>query len=66
MARRPKHIVLDGRRYLWRDLLELLRAQCAAAAEVRQLALFEPRDDARPEAHRTVRGRFEQPGLFDG
>ena len=63
--RRPKHILIDGKRYLWRDILELRRAQCAAVAEARQLALFEPRDDARPKAQSTARDRYEQPGLFD-
>ena len=65
MARRPRYLVLDGRRYLWRDILELRRAQCAAVTEPRQMALFELRDDARPEEQRSARGRYEQPGLFD-
>jgi hypothetical protein len=65
MPRRPPYVVLDGKRYLWRDILELRRAQCAAVAEVRQLALFELRDDVRPEAHRKAAGRYEQPGLFE-
>ena len=63
--RKPPYLMLDGRHYLWRDVLEQRRAQCAAVAEVRQLALFDLRDDIRPETHRTARGRFQQPGLFD-
>jgi hypothetical protein len=65
MARKPKYLELDGKRYLWRDVLELRREQCAAFTEVRQLALFDLRDDARPEAHRRAAGRYQQPGLFD-
>jgi hypothetical protein len=29
MPRKPKYLELDGRRYLWRDVLQLRRAQCA-------------------------------------
>ncbi len=41
MSRAP-FIVIDGRLYRWKDILELRRAQLAAAgaAEANQLALF--------------------------
>ncbi|PNE09787.1 MAG: hypothetical protein CR217_18095 [Beijerinckiaceae bacterium] len=67
MTRVP-FIVIDGRLYRWKDILELRRAQLAAAgaAEASQLALFATlHDDRRPPAERTASGRYLQPGLFD-
>ena len=67
MSRAP-FIVIDGRLYRWKDILELRRAQLAApgAAEASQLALFAPlHDDRRPPAERTASGRYLQPGLFE-
>ena len=61
-------IVIDGRLYRWKDILELRRAQLAAAgaAEASQLALFATLHDARrPPAERTASGRYLQPGLFE-
>jgi hypothetical protein len=66
MTRAP-FLVIDGRLYRWKDILELRRAQLAAAgAEARQLALFATlHDDRRPAAERTASGRYLQPGLFE-
>ena len=67
MSRAP-FIVIDGRLYRWKDILELRRAQLAAAgaAEASQLALFATlHDDRRPPAERTAAGRYLQPGLFE-
>jgi hypothetical protein len=66
MSRAP-FIVIDGRLYRWKDILELRRAQLAAAgaAEASQLALFATlHDDRRPPAERTASGRYLQPCLF--
>jgi hypothetical protein len=66
MTRAP-FIVIDGKPYRWKDILELRRAQLAAAgaAEASQLALFATlHDDRRPPAERTASGRYLQPGLF--
>lgn len=60
---RPRTILIDGKRYLWRDILELRRAQSAPKAE--QPTLFPLKDDARPAASRTAAGRFSEPSLFD-
>jgi hypothetical protein len=49
----PRTIEIDGRRYLWRDIVELRRAQLAAVRQAEQPALFEdcrPRRSARPKA----------------
>ncbi len=61
---RPRHIILDGKAYLWSDILQLRRDQLQAAARDRQLALFEMRDDCRPEAERNAAGRYLEPSLF--
>jgi hypothetical protein len=62
---RPRYIELDGKLYLWRDLVLLRRDQLAACAKVEQPPLFEMRHDSRPQAERTAAGRYLQPGLFD-
>jgi hypothetical protein len=60
----PKFIDIDGRRFLWRELLRLRREQLAAAAKVEQLALFELKADCRPASERTAAGRYSEPSLF--
>ena len=60
-------LVIDGKAYRWKDILELRRAQLAAAgaAQASQLALFATlHDDRPPPAERTASGRYLQPGLF--
>lgn len=59
---RPRFIDIDGRRYLWRDLVQLHRAQAKPAAE--QPALFPLRDDHRPAGERNAAERYRQPSLF--
>lgn len=56
-------IVIDGKRYLWRDILKLRREQRKAARQ-HQLTLFELKDDSRPATQRTPEGRFTEPTLF--
>jgi hypothetical protein len=63
-ARAPRFIEIDGRRYLWRDLLELRREQRAAARATEQPPLFALRADCRPQAERTAAGRYLEPSLF--
>jgi hypothetical protein len=61
------YIAIDGRQYLWKDILELRRSQLAAyATPATQMLLFESlRDDCRPAEARTASGRYLQPALFD-
>ena len=59
----PSFIVLDGKRYGWREILKLRREQRKAARQ-RQLTLFELKDDSRPQTQKTARGRYESPTLF--
>ena len=59
-----KYILIEGRRYLWRDVLRLRREQKQAYANAKQPALFELIDDRRPSAERTAAGRYLEPSLF--
>jgi hypothetical protein len=61
---RPRFITIDGRRYLWRDLVTLYRSQAKPAAP--QPTLFALREDRRPPSERSAAGRYREPGLFAG
>jgi len=63
---KPDTIVIDGHGHSWRRICELRRQQIEAwqAEQARQLALFELKDDCRPQAERTAAGRFLEPTLF--
>jgi hypothetical protein len=56
-------VQIDGKRYLWRDLLKLRREQKQAQRRA-QLTLFELKEDRRPETQRSAEGRYMQPLLF--
>jgi hypothetical protein len=58
----PRFIDINGRRYLWRDLVALRQAQAQPRAE--QPALFELRDDCRPSGERNAADRYREPSLF--
>jgi hypothetical protein len=58
----PRFIDIDGRRFLWRDLVALRRAQATPAE--RQPALFALRDDHRPAGERNAAERYREPSLF--
>lgn len=64
---RPDTIVIDGRAYRWRDIVEIRRQQIAAwkAARLAQPALFPLRQDCRPKSERTVAGRYLEPTLLE-
>lgn len=59
--------MLEGRAYSWRQLRELRRQQLEAWRKARgaQPALFELREDHRPESQRTAAGRYAEPLLLD-
>jgi hypothetical protein len=48
----PKFIDIEGRRFLWRDIVKLRQEQRRAAAKAEQPPLFELRDDCRPATER--------------
>jgi hypothetical protein len=60
----PRFIDIEGKRYLWRDILKLRQEQRRAAAKAQQPPLFELHDDRRPETDRSASGRFREPSLF--
>lgn len=60
----PRFIEIDGKRFLWRDLVKLRQEQRRAAAKAQQPALFELRDDCRPATDRTAANRYLEPSLF--
>jgi hypothetical protein len=64
---KPDTLIIDGRAYSWQALCDLRRQQLEArrAAQPRQLALFELKNDTRPVAERTPGGRYEQPSLLN-
>ena len=63
-GRAPRFIDIDGKRYLWRDLVKLRQEQREAARRVEQPPLFELREDCRPPPERTAAGRYLEPSLF--
>src|SRR3984957_18034714 len=58
----PRLIEIDGRRYLWRDLVALRRAQATPAEP--QPALFPLREDHRPAGGPNADERYREPSLF--
>ncbi len=63
---KPDTLIIDGRAHSWQALCDLRRQQLEAwrAAQPRQLALFELKNDTRPVAERTAAGRYREPTLF--
>jgi hypothetical protein len=62
--RAPRFIDIDGKRYLWRDLLKLRQEQREAARRAEQPPLFELRENCRPASERTAAGRYLERPLF--
>ena len=60
-----RFIEIDGKRYAWRDILAMRRAQIEQPRPP-QPTLFELKEDARPASERTSAGRYLEPTLFDG
>jgi hypothetical protein len=63
---RPDTIIIDGRAYSWRALMEQRRAQLEAwrKAQSAQPALFPLIEDCRPRCERTAAGRYQEPTLL--
>ena len=58
-----RFVEIDGKRYLWRDLLKLRKEQKEIEPE-KQLALFELKKDRRPASQMSADGRYSEPTLF--
>lgn len=61
---RSRYITIDGRRYLWRDVLQWRREQKAAQIRSEQPPLFDLKHDPRPASQRTASARYREPSLF--
>jgi hypothetical protein len=61
---RQSTIIIDGKCYRWRDILQMRQEQ-RAATRMSQLALFAdlPADSC-PAHERTASSRYQQPSLF--
>jgi hypothetical protein len=60
-----RHIIIEGKPYLWSELVRLRREQLAACrVQAHQPALFELKHDVRPEPERKASCRYQQPSLF--
>jgi len=60
----PTFIEIDGKRVLWREIVQRRREQLKAVAKAVQAALFGLRDDTRPARERTAARRYLEPSLF--
>ena len=60
----PRYVVIEGKPYLWRELLRIRREQ-RNAERTAQSALFELKEDVRPSSQATAQGRYAEPLLFD-
>lgn len=60
----PRYILIDGKPYVWSELMKLRREQLKARVRERQLTLFELKMDARPSTERSAAGRFLEPSLL--
>ena len=58
-----RRFLIDGKRYLWRDLLKLRREQKELEPE-KQLTLFHLKGDRRPASQSSAEGRDTDPTLF--
>jgi hypothetical protein len=63
---KPDTVLIGGHAFSWQELCELRRQQLEEwkAAQPRQLALFELREDCRPVAERTAAARYQEPTLL--
>ena len=59
-----RYVLIDNKRYEWKEILRLRREQTRDQRPVQQPTLFEVRNDSRPASQQTARGRYEEPTLF--
>ena len=60
-----RYVLIDNKRYEWKEILRLRRQQVEAERRAQQPTLFELRDDSRPASQQTPAGRYEQPMFFE-
>jgi hypothetical protein len=62
---RVRHLLIDGKAYLWSELVRQRREQLSALnRQTAQPTLFELKHDARPQTERKAADRYLQPSLF--
>jgi hypothetical protein len=59
-----RYVVIDNKRYEWKEIMRLRREQIEAERRAQQPTLFELRNDSRPVSQQTASGRYEEPMLF--
>jgi hypothetical protein len=60
-----RYVLIDNKRYEWKEILRLRRQQIVAERHMQQPTLFELRDDRRPASQQTAAGRYEEPTVFN-
>jgi hypothetical protein len=62
----PDTIIIEGRAWSWRALMQARRAQVEALrrANTQQPALFDLREDHRPAPERSAASRYREPTLL--
>jgi hypothetical protein len=60
-----RYVTLDGKSYAMRDIHAEYKRQRDEARRVKQLQLFELKEDSRPPSQCTASGRFAEPLLFE-
>ncbi len=59
----PRYLVIDGKRFLWANILRLRQEQRKAAKNERP-ALSALKEACRPPSQKTACGRYKEPTLF--
>ena len=57
----PRFMDIDGKRYLWRELVERGKAQVKKAAIPEQPTLFDEHEDRRPPGERSAAETYDRP-----
>lgn len=60
-----RFVEIDGKRYAWRQILQLRREQKKAARQPESPLFPDLPDDCRPASQRRADGRYSEPTLFD-
>ena len=61
---RPPYIELNGKRYLWREVIDMRRQQLEAARNPPQPTLFVLREDHKPACEGSAALRYQEPSLL--
>ena len=59
-----KFIVIDGKRYDWREIVRMRKLQLDAFKKAHQPPLLELKHDVQPAKQQTAADRYIEPSLF--